>query len=64
MENRGEEVAGLQLSINTIDATTDIPTCMMIQEIQEMTVDNAHLQVLGTYIIGGWPIHGADVSEK
>ena len=39
---KNEEIAGMQLGINTIDAT-NIPACMTIQDIQEVIRQNVHL---------------------
>ena len=38
-------------SINDMEAYTDIPECMSVQEIQDTTQNDEHLQVLVTYII-------------
>ena len=45
-ENKDEEIAGMQVNINTAEITTNIPECMTICELQhETTLDN-HLQQL------------------
>ena len=35
-ENKDAEVVGIKLRIGTISSTTDIPTCMSIQDIQKV----------------------------
>ena len=61
-KDRYEEIACLQVSINTIDIGTATPTFMM-QEIWKATVNNTHLQHLQTYIVGEWDTNRADVKD-
>ena len=43
-ENKDGETAGMQLRINAIDATTNIPAYLTIQHIQEATLNDIHLK--------------------
>ena len=52
-EDKNEEIAGMQVNINNIVASTNIPECMM-WELQHDTDQDNHLQQLKC-IIKGWP---------
>ena len=54
-ENKGEEITGMQISINVIQSTTKIPECLTMHELQEATSQDQHLQCLIEYVIQGWP---------
>ena len=43
------------IRIDTIQNTTDIPECMSILQIQQMTTQDEHPQCLKNIIITGWP---------
>ena len=45
-ENKDEEIPGMQLNIDAIQTATNIPDCMTIQELQQATSQNGHLQEL------------------
>ena len=45
----------MQININTIQTTTNIPECMTIHELQHATSQKEHLQHLKDYVIQGWP---------
>ena len=40
--NKDEEIAGMDIKINAIYMTTDIPNCMNSQEIQQATANDDH----------------------
>ena len=44
----------MQVNIDTIQTTTYIPDCMPIQEIQQTTSQDEHLQQIKEHIIKGW----------
>ena len=51
-----KEIPGMQLNVDAIQTTTNIPDCMMIQQSQQATSQDNHLQQQFTdYIIRGWP---------
>ena len=54
-EDKDEEIAGIQVNINTIETATNIPECMMIYELQHETATDNHLQQLKEFITKGWP---------
>ena len=45
----------MQLNVDAIHTTTNISDCMMIQQLQQATLQDNHLQQLKDYIIRGWP---------
>ena len=49
------EIAGMQLIIDAIQTTTNIPDCITIQQLHQATLQDNHLQQLEKYIIRGWP---------
>ena len=63
-ENKDEEITGMKLSIDTVSTTTDIPTCMSVNNIQEVTQNDTHLQDLKGYTIRGWLSNRNDIKQK
>ena len=53
-ENKDREIQGLSIIINTIKIITDLPVCTSIQDTQEASAQDAHLQDLKVYIIHDW----------
>ena len=51
----------MQLNINAIQTTTYIPDCMKIQELQQVTSQDEHLQHLHDHIVRGWPEHRDEI---
>ena len=45
----------MQLNVNAIQITTDIPDCMKIQQLQQATSHHDYLQQLKDYVSKGWP---------
>ena len=43
------------IEIDVIQTTTNIPDCMTVQQLQQATSQDHHLQQLKDYIIRGWP---------
>ena len=50
-EKKDEEIKGMQISINAIQLTTNMPECMTFNELKEITSQDQHLQQLMEYII-------------
>ena len=53
-EDKDEEIAGMEVNINTLETATNIPECMTICELQHKTVLDNNLQQLKECIIKGW----------
>ena len=49
------EIPGMQLNVDVIQTTTNIPDCITIHQIQQATSQDQHLQKLEDYIIKGGP---------
>ena len=48
----------MQLSINTIQSTTNIPECMTMHELQEAMSQDQYLQHShGVQLYTGWPVN-------
>ena len=45
----------MNINADSINNTTDIPTCITTKDIQAVMLDDTHSQDLGTYIIEEWP---------
>ena len=54
-ENKDKEIHGMDIQVNTMQTTLNIPECMSILQTQLATVQDEHLQWLKGYIIVGWP---------
>ena len=57
-QNKDKEIPGVQVNVDALQTTTNIPHSMMIQQLQQATSQDDHLQQLKDYIIGGWPENG------
>ena len=55
MENRDEEICGMDIRVDAMEMSTNILECISVAQIQQATVHNEHLQQLKGYIITGWP---------
>ena len=53
----------MQLNSNAIQATTNIPDCMTIQELQQAILQDDLLQDLQEHIIRGWPEHKDQIPQ-
>ena len=63
-ENKDGEITGMQLNVDVIQTTTNIPDCMMIQQLQQATSQDNHLQHLKDYIIRGWPENRDQITQN
>ena len=52
--NKGTQILGMQLNIDAIQTTTNIPDCMTIHKLKQAMSQDEHLQCLKEYIIKGW----------
>ena len=55
MENKDEAIHGMDVMVNAIQMSMNVPECMSVQWIQQATAQDEHLQQLKGYIITGWP---------
>ena len=54
-ENRDEVINGLDSRVDAVQVVTDVPECMSMQQIQQATKQDDHLQRFQHFIITGWP---------
>ena len=54
-ENKDEEIKGMQININAIQLTINVPYCMTFNELKDVTSPDQHLKQLLEYLIQGWP---------
>ena len=59
-ENNDKEIQDLNINVNTINMTVDLPVC---KSIQKATAQDAHLQDLKASTIHGWPYKKDDIQE-
>ena len=45
----------MDIQVDAIQSTTDMPECVSIEEIQQALAQDDHLQKLKNFIISGWP---------
>ena len=55
MEKRDEDIHGMYVMVDAIQVSLNIPECMSIQQIWQVSGQDEHLQQLKGYIIVGWP---------
>ena len=55
MGNKDEEVHGMDLRVDAIQMSMNVPECMSIQQMQQATAQDEHLLWLKGYIFTGWP---------
>ena len=53
----------MQLVINAMTTITNIPECMTIHKLQQVTDQDQHMQCLKEYIIQGWSDHKDQVQQ-
>ena len=54
-ESTDQEIAGMSISIHTINRVADNPVCTSIEDIRAPVSVDAELKMLQAYIIKGWP---------
>ena len=55
IEGKDKPIKGMDIRIDAIQSTTDMPECISMAEIQQASVQDNHLQCLNSLIIAGWP---------
>ena len=54
-ENKDAAIHGMDIRVDAIQASMNVPECMLVQQIQQATALDEHLQQLKGFIIAGWP---------
>ena len=55
IEGKDKPIKDMDIRIDAIQSTTDIPECMSMSQIQQASAQDEHLQCLKSFIIRGWP---------
>ena len=55
IEGKDKPIKDMDISIDAIQSTTDIPGCISMAQIQQASAQDDHLQCLNSFIITGWP---------
>ena len=54
-EGKDQLIKGMEVWVNIIQTITDVPECLSMTELQQMSSQDGHLQKLKNIIIAGWP---------
>ena len=60
MEGKDKPIKGMELCIDIIQTTTDMPECLSMMDLQQASSQDSHIQKLKHFIITGWP----DIKDK
>ena len=63
-EVKDQPIKGMELWVDIIQTTTDMPDCLSMTELQQASSQDNHLQILKHFIITGWPHSKDEISEE
>ena len=55
VEGKDKPIKDMDIQVDAIQSSVDMPDCISIEEIQQASLQDTHLQQLKTFIIAGWP---------
>ena len=55
VEGKDKPIKDMDVWVDAIQSSVDMPECISIEEIQHVSSTDVHLQQLRTFIIAGWP---------
>ena len=55
VEGKDKLIEDMDIQVDAIQSTTDMPECVSMAEIQQASAQDDHLQKLKSFIISGWP---------
>ena len=55
VEGKNKPIKDMDVRMDAIQSTTDMPECISMAEIQQASTQDDHLQHLKSFIIAGWP---------
>ena len=55
VEGKDKPIKDMDIWVDAIQSLVDMPDCISMEEIQQASLQDAHLQQLNTFIIAGWP---------
>ena len=64
MECKDQLIKGMELWVDIIQTTTDMPECLSMTDLQQATSQDSHIQKLKHFIITDWPNNKGKVSEE
>ena len=64
MEGKDQLIKGMEIWVDTIHTTTDMPECLSTTDLQQASVQDSHIQKLKHFIITGWPDSKYEISEE
>ena len=63
-EGKDQMIKGMELWVDIIQTTTDMPECLSVTDLQQASSQDSHIQKLKHFIITGLPDSKDEVSEK
>ena len=63
-EGKDQLIKDMELWVDIIQTTTDMPKCLSMTELQQASSQDNHLQKLIHFIITGWPYSKDKISEE
>ena len=57
-------IPGMGISINVIETCTDIPDCMIVEDMWLVTTDGEHKSMLSNYVWHDWPPTKAEIQKS
>ena len=55
VEGKDKPIKDMDIWVDAIQSLVDMPECIFIEEIQQASLQDVHLQQLKTFITAGWP---------
>ena len=55
MEGKDKPIKDMDVQVDSIQNSIDMPECISMEEIQQASSQDDHLQQLKKFIIAGWP---------
>ena len=63
-EGKDQLIKGVELWVDIIQTTTDMPECLSMTDLQQVLSQDSHIQKLKHFIITGWPNSKDEVSKE
>ena len=62
--NKDQPIKGMELQVDVIQTTTDMPECLSMTDLWQVSSQDSHIQKLKHFIITGWPDSKDEVSKE
>ena len=63
-EGKAQAIKGMEFCVDILQTTTDMPGCLSVTELQQVSSQEKHLQKLKHFILTGWPYSKDEISEE